>query len=360
MGSRHSVILRCFVALVAGVPWALGTLWGSAGAAESGQGSGEPVSADGAAAESDEAPLAEVEGEDDGFAGAVDDPDSGVENAFTIADDLKPAALTEPNLITDGTQAVVVKEGDFSIVPPKGWKVYTEMPGLALFLEAPPSEAGSSTFQSSIQVASFSGPEFIDDSVIAGYNTLLVKRFAAASRAIEAYRVRNSQPIQMTDGRAGMVFYSEFLYASEPLMQMHVLVSSRGRHYLITYTDVAARFAAEDDPFVAAVWDVVTSTKLGETPPARNETLFVLLGAASLMVAFGAAAFGVNVWMSTKRVSEAPGEAVATELVGSSDDGVPQSRVPVELALIDDEDDEDGEGVLSSTLDYEDSTKRSA
>jgi hypothetical protein len=358
MSRQERILVRSLVALVASVLWPLGPCGPAALAADDAEdaedGGAEPLV--------DEASAPEAEDDaTDAFTDAVDDPEGGEGDAFGIADDLKPAALTEPNLITDGTQPVVVKDGDFSIVPPKGWKVYTEMPGLALYLEAPSSEPGGTAHLASIQVASFTGPEYIDDSVAADYNTLLVKRFATASKAIEAYRVRNSESIQMADGRAGLVFYSEFLYAGEPLMQMHVLVSSRDRHYLITYTDVAAHFAAEGDPFVAAVWDVVTSTKLGETPPGRNETLYVLLGAAALMVAFGAAAFGVNVWMSTKRVSEAPEDVVATELTEGSEERFPQSRVPVELSSLDDDDEGDGAPLSrEESLDYANAPKRSA
>src|SRR5690606_27522821 len=118
-------------------------------------------------------------------------------------------------------------------------------------------------------------------------------KFSEASASVEDYRIRNHMPIELADGREGLLFYSEFLLDGVSLMQAHILVSSDKRHYLISYTDVAEHFESEESSqFLTEAWEAMISVELDGRTPQRFEAIYALAaGAAGLVI------LGIIVWL---------------------------------------------------------------
>ncbi|MBM4253054.1 MAG: hypothetical protein FJ146_13860 [Deltaproteobacteria bacterium] len=194
---------------------------------------------------------------------------------------VEPAAPPPPPqpvmVIADGSP-VSVKDGDFKISPPQGWEVYTQRPDLTL-LAQPPMQEGVK-YQRTLQVAAFSGPRYIDAVTAKEFEEKIPQRFSQANPAIYEYRVRNQVPIELNDGRRGLLFYTEFQLEKTALMQAHILVSSTSRHYLVTFTDVAEHFEGEGaNQYLAEAWTSMVSTQLGTPTPERFSNL-TMVGSA--------------------------------------------------------------------------------
>ena len=197
--------------------------------------------------------------------------------AAAAATSINPGTAGKPDLISNG-ERVSVRDGDFSVTPPKGWEVYEHLGDLTLLMQMPHQDGVK--YQRTIQVASFSNPRFIDETTAKEYEEVITRKFAATSAAIEGYRIRNHLVIDMADGRQGLLFYSEFTLDNVALMQAHILVSSAGRHYLMTYTDVAEHFESEAaNQYLTEAWDSMISVQLGAPTPGRFTE--IIYGAAA-------------------------------------------------------------------------------
>jgi|GEM_PF-4818950 len=173
-------------------------------------------------------------------------------------------------VVVSNGQRIEVGEKGFSITPPEGWEIVHNV-GVATVLLQAQKQAGM-TYQRSIQVMAFESPRFIDQTTAKEFEEYLVKKFSEVSAAIEDYRIRNNTDIEMSDGRKGILFYSEFKFDGVAMMQAHVLVSSKTRHYLTTYTDIAEHFEQEENQaYLAEAWGAMTSLELDSGTPNRFE-----------------------------------------------------------------------------------------
>jgi hypothetical protein len=224
--------------------------------------------------------------------------EAAAQSAAPEAEAPKPAA----DMVSDGNR-VTVKEGDFSIVPPRGWEVYTHLPSLTLLMQVP-HQAGQK-YQRTIQVAAFSGPRYVDEVTAREYEDIIVRKFSQATTSVEGYRIRNHMVIEMADGRDGLLFYTEFQIGGVPLMQAHVLVSSQTRHYLMTYTDVAEHF--ENDAasqFLTEAWDSMISVQLATRTPTRFESALFIGGGGLALLFLGATWMVFRRWRSGRQYRE--------------------------------------------------------
>lgn len=185
---------------------------------------------------------------------------------------------------SDGSRIEIADKG-FSIVPPAGWEVSRDHPQLSFVMQIPYQKGMK--YQRTIQVASFGGPKYIDGTTAREFEELIVRKFSRASASVEDYRIRNHLTVEMADGRPGLLFYSEFALDRVPLMQMHVLVSSDNRHYLMTYTDLAKHF--EDDgatTYLTRAWDSMISVQVAGPSPSRFGLAIQLGVAVGVLVFF--------------------------------------------------------------------------
>ena len=178
------------------------------------------------------------------------------------------ATGANPEAVTGDGSRITLREGDFSIVPPKGWEINAQRPDLTL-LAQPPMQNGVK-YQRTLQVASFAGPRYIDAVTAKEFEEKIPRMFAQSSQLVSDYRVRNQVPVDLSDGRKGLLFYTEFTIDQVNLMQAHILISSLSRHYLLTFTDLAEHFEGDGaNQYLTEAWDSMVSTKLGSVTPQR-------------------------------------------------------------------------------------------
>src|SRR5690606_29572556 len=79
------------------------------------------------------------------------------------------------DFIAEPNKRVTVRDGDFSLQPPVGWEVYVNLPSLSLLMQVP--HAPGMKYQRTIQVASFSGPRYIDEVTAKEYEEVIVRKF---------------------------------------------------------------------------------------------------------------------------------------------------------------------------------------
>ncbi len=192
---------------------------------------------------------------------------------------------------TSSGEAVDIEEKGFSITPPLGWSINLKYPNTTLLLEAPKNKTDK--YRRTIQVLSFSDPRYMDDLSAEEFSLYISKNFSKASSLISDYEIRDRVPVELDNGFPGYLFYASFKIDNTELMQMHVLVSSATRHFLITYTDLASFFDTDvsSEEHLNEAWKTVSSIKLDSPGPvrfafARNVTIFlvaVLLGGFALI-----------------------------------------------------------------------------
>lgn len=233
--------------------------------------------------------------------------------------------LAHPDFIADGSR-VTVRDGDFSLKPPKGWEVFTKLDSLTLLMQIPKQQG--MRYQRTIQVASFSEPRFIDEMTAKEYEAVIVQKFSAVSSAIEDYRVRNHMNIDLVDGRSALLFYTEFKLEGVDLMQAHILVSSAERHYLMTYTDIAEHFEGDEaNQFLTEAWESMTSVELSTDTPRRFET-FAAMGVALIaLVLAGGGVIAFRAWKSGRNYRMySEGRGLEDEDLTGEVEGEPKSR----------------------------------
>lgn len=272
-------IVACAAALAATVARAGET-------ADQDQTAADSAASDAAAADVAAADAAAVEGASgaagapgaDERATAAESQDGGQAGSGVSADGKAVA-----DFVADGSR-VSVRNGDFTVQPPRGWEVYTHLPSLTLLMQIP-YQPGMK-YQRTIQVASFSGSRFIDEVTAKEYEDVIVRKFSATSTSIDGYKIRNHMPIEMADGRQGLLFYTEFTLEGVSMMQAHILVSSQQRHYLMTFTDLAEHFENDGaSRFLTEAWDSMISVQLGSRTPARFESAVYIMVIAGLLAA---------------------------------------------------------------------------
>jgi len=249
----------------------------------------------------------------------------------------------KPDSIGDG-KVLELKDKEFSITPPTGWEVFSTHPSLSLLMQVPYDK--SLKYQRTIQVMARSGLRYMDDVTAREYEQFIVREFSKVSVSIEDYKLRNHVPIQMADGRQGLLFYTEFKLHNVNLMQAHILVSSPKRHYLITFTDVAEHFEKDDSSqFLAEAWDSMTSIKIEGAAPKRFNEMKVGGIAAGVLVVLSLLFWATRTWRAGRRFKElGDGKGLddvdVTEpekfIVNSRADKEPESGLPDEF------EDEDG------------------
>ncbi|MEI6832617.1 MAG: hypothetical protein WCL28_01390 [bacterium] len=199
----------------------------------------------------------------------------------------QPAAkvqIPEGAEISQGERIVIEGKG-FSIKPPVGWIVQRDVHRVSLTLAAPVPEG---QYPSNINVIRFSGAKIINQETAEKFAEKIIKDFPAASPTIDAYTLRNSQPIDLADGRKALMFYTDFLGSGRKMMQAHVLASSETNHYLITYTDAAENFEPNAEGVQSQVfnlaWETLASLELDSPNPVPSQELTWILSIVGILV----------------------------------------------------------------------------
>lgn len=293
----HKLIAGCIVALVATAGFATGNTEAPASNATTADDESAALSETDEKVMAEEAEMAKLEAEDEAAAGAetaggAATPATGNETPAATPPTSNPAGGKAYDFISDG-QRITLSDKDITLVPPKGWEVFTTHPSLTLLMQVP-HQAGMK-YQRTVQIASFSGSKFLDEVTAKEYEQIIVKKFTEVSTSVVDYRIRNHMPIEMADGRQGLLFYSEFQVDGVSLMQAHILVSSTKRHYVMTYTDLAEYFENDDkNQNLTEAWEAMTSIELEGRSPRRFESVFFIAIGATVLVLLGVAGYFVR------------------------------------------------------------------
>ncbi len=175
---------------------------------------------------------------------------------------------------------IALDDKGFSVVPPSEWTVRRDLPRTSLFLQA--VTKSESEYPRNIAVVKFTGPKIMNEVTAEEFSSYLVRNFPSSSPDIVDYQLRNHQPVQMADGREGILFYTDFKDHGRAMMQAHILVSSQTHHYLVTFTDLAEHFEnpSGSSEFLAEAWESMISIELNSPNPkplkdVQNTVLYV-------------------------------------------------------------------------------------
>ncbi|MDA9951305.1 hypothetical protein N9D31_01895 [Oligoflexaceae bacterium] len=212
---------------------------------------------------------------EEGEADAVVTEDSPAEEGMTIAE-------SDKSFISDGSRVFVAREG-ISLIPPEGWEVKTDAPGLTALFQMP-KKAGE-RLPRTIQIHSFAEPMYIDELSADEFSKKLEEKFSSSNSAITDYRLRSHIPVELDSGNKAWLFYFGFSLNGVDLMHAHLLASSANKHYVVTYTDIGENFVSESDgtDYLGIAWSTMTSLELPSIGPSRlGYTKYVSIGFALL------------------------------------------------------------------------------
>lgn len=179
-------------------------------------------------------------------------------------------AYSQHSILSDG-RPITIEDKGITITPPVGWSLRYDFPGTTLLMLAPDGQ--DKKYQRSIQLMSFPEPYYIDELGAGGFKEVIFKNFSSASAQIRDYVVKDPLPVDLDSGVKGYLYYADFKIGDDELMQMHVLVSSAKRHFVITYTDLKNYFSssAGDSDHLNEAWATTGSIVLESNGPSRLE-----------------------------------------------------------------------------------------
>ena len=175
-----------------------------------------------------------------------------------------------PTTFIAAGEAVEIPDAGFTIIPPIGWEVQRNAAGASLFFQAPKIEGapGVVTYQPNIRVMVMSEPRPIDDATKEEFAKVIADKNGNLG-GVSNYSIRSAEKVTFSSGVMGFLYYTEFSLAGTPMMQMHVLVSSGTKHFLMTYVDLATAFEAENSPGLATAYTSMQGVKLDTKPIER-------------------------------------------------------------------------------------------
>lgn len=199
-----------------------------------------------------------------------------------------PAASDK--IISDGSPITIEKLG-VAIAPPVGWEVLQNEMGMSLVLreqgpaEEPEMKPGEEkiTFKRNITVVAMHETSPIDENEAANIKEKLNEQFGKQT-GIENFQVLEHKFFDYKGKNDGMVIYSAFVMNSIPMAQMHVLIAGQNNRFLLTYTDLASEFEANQEAYNKA-WNTMSTIAVIGNAPVRYENLKVY-GAVAAGVAF--------------------------------------------------------------------------
>ncbi len=222
----------------------------------------------------------------------------------------------KPNVsISDGSRLQLKGKG-FSIVPPKGWEVHSDVPGVSFLFQVPNSNGLK--YQRNITVRYAQGEKTIDEYTADEYQDLIVENRSKIYGNMKNYRMRNRAEVELADGNKGLLFYAEFDFEELPMMEMHLLVSSNRGHFLMSYTDLAEHFNPDSNtPYLQEAYNSLISAKVDQPAGARFGFM-AKWGVVIALLVFGL--FGLR-WLSSsfikRQMTQEHGEFMSDDTVES-------------------------------------------
>ncbi len=169
-----------------------------------------------------------------------------------------------------GAVRISMESKGFSIVPPKGWQIEKETPGVSLLMRSP-RESFPGYFPT-LQVTVNDEAKFIDELTVPDFKAKMSTKITNGNSSIKDYRFLDHSFIELGDGRAALLFYAEFDLADSTFMQALLLTSSETHHYILTFTDSSKNFDNQTkETFFNNAWTSMISLKLDSPAPTRTQ-----------------------------------------------------------------------------------------
>ncbi len=194
-----------------------------------------------------------------------------------------------PVILSTGERVEVPVKG-FSIIPPDGWEVYANLPGVTLLLEIPISKQAvlkhTKVYPRNILVLSFPNPVPIDSQTMKEFHKTLFKNFSNPARNLEKYNLYSSEIVKLKNGEPGILYYADFESQGQKMRQAHLVVSSEIGHFLISFTDIREHFEnPQNIAIFQSAWNSLLSIELESSAPTRiNWILLIFAGVAILIL----------------------------------------------------------------------------
>ncbi|MGE0174862.1 MAG: hypothetical protein AB7T49_18870 [Oligoflexales bacterium] len=179
--------------------------------------------------------------------------------------------FAQPEMFISNGDRVFLEDKGFSIMPPVGWEVHKNIPGISLLFQVPKKGV---KYQRTIQVVWGQETYVMDDYTAQDFAKTLIERRSKAY-GNNGYRLRNQLPITLEDGTKAFLYYTEFEYDTFPMMELHILISSATGHFLMTYTDLAKFFEEQGgNSMLDVAYNSMISAKLDSKPAGRFDFLY--------------------------------------------------------------------------------------
>lgn len=160
----------------------------------------------------------------------------------------------------------------FSLIAPEGWETVTDNGQLTMVIQEPKPKFSNENreeviFQRNITVAVMHEASPIDEERAEKLEKQLSEQFGKNTLATN-FQVLEHRFIDYKGKKDAILVYSSLNIGEHPMMQMHLLVSSSNKQFLLTFTDLEKRFI-EDKPMMEAVWNSMVSININGTAPSR-------------------------------------------------------------------------------------------
>ncbi len=195
------------------------------------------------------------------------------------------AGDTSQEIVASADGRIQVGSSGFSMMPPAGWKVRNNVPGLSLVLEA--REEKSMKYRSTIQVRVADGPRYLDSVGIADFQEEITDKLGREGGSLRDFTVRNSELVKTDEGREALLVYTGFNMNGVDLLQAHLMISNENQNVVITYTDLSDKFDsnAADAPLGIA-WAAMTTAQVPGKNPERFAGPIQIAALAGLLIVF--------------------------------------------------------------------------
>jgi hypothetical protein len=234
------------------------------------------------------------------------------------------AATPAAKQISDGRPFEITDLG-MQITPPAGWEMLTNSGSVSLVLQEPkaPVEYDKTMYQRNITVAAAHRASPIDEKRAAELKEQLATSFGKDGLVSE-FQVLEHKFFDYRGKNDGLLVYSSMKIGEEPMMQMHILVSGGEKQFLLTYTDLAARFSDQNDKGFDTAWNSMVSIEVSGMTPSRIEGYYKYFALAGGMLFLGLTMFLLRRKASKQdfdgeanALEESEGEAFSHSLMGT-------------------------------------------
>lgn len=183
---------------------------------------------------------------------------------------IKNNTFADESLVVSSGQRISLPDKGFSIIPPAGWSIDKDFSGVSLLLKPPIEDV---KIKRTLQVMRFSGPLYIDAESAHKFFRKTKKKFEALNSGVKNYKMRNYTFVKTKAGASAVLLYVDYLLSDRHMMQAHLLVSSKKKYFVMTYTDTEESISSVSLGYREA-WDAMISIKLPNYIGSRYATYY--------------------------------------------------------------------------------------